>query len=125
MPDQYLCALEDIEDNSARGFTVEIDGEPRDILVARRGTGVYGYLNVCPHQGTNLDWMPDRFMDYEGRFLQCATHDARFQLEDGFCIAGPCVGRSLTPVALKLAADGGVSLAEDRGSDAPGPRPSE
>lgn len=108
MTEQYLCTVEDINDNSARGFTVERAGEPCGILVARRGNAVFGYLNVCPHKGTSLDWMPDRFMDYEQRYLQCATHDARFQLEDGLCVAGPCAGRSLVPVPVAVRPDGAV-----------------
>lgn len=95
-----ICHIEDLPENEGRGFLVDIDGECRAIVVVRRGMNVYGYLNICPHRGTTLDWMPDRFMDATGRQLQCATHGARFEVETGRCIAGPCAGRALTPVPI-------------------------
>jgi hypothetical protein len=33
-------------------------------------------------------------------YLLCATHAASFRIEDGFCIAGPCVGGSLEKLEL-------------------------
>ncbi|MEE8263379.1 MAG: Rieske (2Fe-2S) protein, partial [Gammaproteobacteria bacterium] len=41
-------------------------------------------------------WVPDQFLDETGNLLQCATHGALFRIEDGFCVAGPCTGASLT-----------------------------
>lgn len=106
---QRLCALDEIEENAGRGFTVELGGQSVAILVVRRQGRAYGYRNTCPHRGTTLDWMPDRFMDPEREYLQCSTHDARFRVEDGFCVAGPCRGDSLTPVPLAVE-DGQVLL---------------
>ncbi|HKJ95305.1 MAG TPA: Rieske 2Fe-2S domain-containing protein [Gammaproteobacteria bacterium] len=97
-----LCHIDDLPDNQARGFQVELDGESRPVLLVRRGMTVYGYINVCPHRGTSLDWLPDRFMDAEGRHLQCATHGARFEVETGHCISGPCSGLGLTPVVVAV-----------------------
>lgn len=99
---QPLCTLDELSDNEGRGFSVEIDGEPCDIVVVRRATRVYAYRNVCPHQGTSLDWMPDRFMDPARQHLQCATHGARFEVETGRCVAGPCRGTTLTAVAVTV-----------------------
>ena len=78
--------------------------------MARRGTAVHGYVNTCPHAGSPLDWVPDRFMSADGRHLLCATHGALFRVDDGFCIAGPCAGASLRPVAVTVR-DGLVVLA--------------
>lgn len=99
---QTLCTLSALPENEGRGFVVEIDGEPTDVVVVRRGDRLFGYRNRCPHRGTTLDWLPDRFMDPEGRHLQCATHDARFEVETGRCVAGPCVGEHLRPVSLAV-----------------------
>ena len=38
-------------------------------------------------------------------------HCALFRIEDGYCVAGPCVDRSLTPVKLRIE-DGRVMLDE-------------
>lgn len=66
---------------------------------------MYGYLNACPHTGGPLDWVPGRFLNAEGDLIQCSTHGALFRIEDGFCVAGPCAGASLTPVSLKIQDD--------------------
>lgn len=111
VPGTVLCPLDTIEDGEARGFTLDDDGgRPVDILVARDGAAVHGYVNACPHVGTPLDWVPDRFMAPDGEHLACATHGALFRVEDGYCVAGPCAGQSLTPVAVRIE-DGRVVLA--------------
>ncbi len=101
-----LCRLDEIPDPGGRGF-VPPDRPP--FFVVRRGGRVWGYVNSCPHQGVTLDWKPDSFLSPEKDLIQCATHGARFVIETGRCIAGPCPGRSLTPVPLRLA-DGMVIL---------------
>ena len=106
---RILCALEDIPDNDAKGFAVEEEGRRRKILVVRRGERLWGYLNRCPHAGTPLDWVPDRFFSRTREHLICQTHGALFEVEDGFCIDGPCAGDSLTPVPVRLQ-DGMVLL---------------
>jgi nitrite reductase/ring-hydroxylating ferredoxin subunit len=84
-----LCRLDAIEDGAARGFTLDdAGGRPVDLLVARDGAAVHGYLNACPHVGTPLDWVPDRFMAPDGEHLACATHGALFRVSDGYCVAG-------------------------------------
>lgn len=75
----------------AKGFEVE----GRRIIVAFWRDEFYVYLNRCPHRKIPLEWSPDQFFDYEKQFLQCATHDALFRVEDGQCVAGPCFGQSL------------------------------
>lgn len=105
-----LCRLDEIEDGEARGFTVDLEGGPRDIFVVRDGERVYGYANACPHQGTPLDWTPDRFMTEDGAYIVCATHGAMFKIEDGDCIAGPCAGDRLQRVSVALDAEGRVCL---------------
>ncbi|MAT66027.1 MAG: (2Fe-2S)-binding protein [Gammaproteobacteria bacterium] len=109
MTEARLCRLEDLDDPDSRGFEVRIAGETESILVVRRGGSVHGYINRCPHAGSPLDWMPDQFLSLDKRHIQCATHDALFTLDAGECVAGPCVGDRLTPVALELV-DGWVCL---------------
>lgn len=101
-----VCRLEDIEDPGSKGMTISIAGQLQDIFVVRQGDSVFGYLNSCPHTGGPLDWTPDRFLDLDGRYIQCAMHAALFRVEDGRCIAGPCNGDRLTPVPVEV--DAGV-----------------
>ena len=102
-----LCRIEEIPDGDSKGLSLE-DG--RDILLIRRGDAVFGYVNVCPHLFTPLEWQPDDFLDDSGQFIICATHGALFQIEDGACVAGPCQGDSLTKLPLAIE-DGAVKLA--------------
>ncbi len=106
-----LCRLEDIEDGEGKGFTLTRDGARQEIFVVRDGAQVYGYRNLCPHAGSALDWQPDRFMNGDGSYVMCHTHGALFRIEDGYCVAGPCAGKSLTPVPVALDAAGGIRLA--------------
>ena len=101
-----LCRLDDLPDPGGRGFRV---GSGKALFVIRQGGRVFGYLNACPHQGLALDWKPDVFLAVDKRHIQCANHGARFEIETGKCIAGPCVGGRLTPIRLRIA-DGAVTL---------------
>lgn len=101
MSASVLCALADIADPGGKGFVLA-DG--RRIFVIRRGEAVHGYVNACPHQGVPLDWNPDVFLSFDKSVIQCATHGAQFRVEDGECLAGPCLGSALRPAPVKLAA---------------------
>ena len=105
-----LCRLAEIAEGQAKGVTLGAGPAATEILIARRGQRVFGYLNACPHAGSPLDWAPDRFVSADGRFLQCHTHGALFRFEDGRCLAGPCRGERLTPVALAVDRHGQVWL---------------
>ena len=96
---KILCALADIADPGGKGFVLD-DG--RRIFVIRRGEEVHGYVNACPHQGVPLDWRPDVFLSFDKSVIQCSTHGARFRIEDGECLAGPCLGSALRPVAVAV-----------------------
>ncbi len=76
--------------------------------MVRRGDRVFGYLNRCPHQGTPLEFLPDRFLTRDGSEILCSTHGARFEIASGLCTAGPCTGSHLTPIPLDIV-DGEIS----------------
>jgi nitrite reductase/ring-hydroxylating ferredoxin subunit len=103
-----LCRLSEIEDGEARGFSLSA-GQP-DILVARQGNRVFGYVNSCPHVGTPLDFQPDRFMNADGSYLQCHTHGALFEIGTGRCVAGPCAGKSLQTIRVSVDTEGRVRV---------------
>jgi nitrite reductase/ring-hydroxylating ferredoxin subunit len=102
-----VCALNDIASQKAKGYDlmrVTDDGRevPFRVIVIRWGKQVFGYVNRCPHDGVNLDWERNSFLDTNGIRLQCGKHGALFELGTGMCIDGPCKGRALTPVALQV-----------------------
>ena len=101
-----LCKVSDIRDPGSKGFRV---GIRERLFVVRRGGQVYGYINLCPHQGTSLDWKPDEFLTVEKDYILCATHGAFFEIHNGMCVAGPCLGRSLAPTGVHIK-DGNIML---------------
>ena len=108
--ERTLCRLEDIEDGEGKGFTLGKGVAARDIFVVREGAQVYGYVNSCPHQGTPLDWTPDRFISDHSGLILCATHGAQFAIADGACLSGPCIGARLQSVPVSADARGHVVL---------------
>ncbi|HQU16497.1 MAG: Rieske (2Fe-2S) protein [Gammaproteobacteria bacterium] len=107
--DQALCVLDTVPRDGTRGFLLETPRGSRELFLVRRGPTVYAYLNCCPHTGAPLNWLPDQFLNRERTLIQCANHDALFRIEDGYCVHGPCHGRSLIPVDIAVR-DGHVVL---------------
>jgi nitrite reductase/ring-hydroxylating ferredoxin subunit len=97
-----LCRLDDIPEPGGRGFRIGHGSETRALFVVRKGGRVFAYENSCPHTGSPLDWVPDRFLDLEKRHILCATHGALFRIADGYCLAGPCAGKSLKSVSITV-----------------------
>ena len=106
-----LCHLAEIEDGEGRGFTLGEGAGELCLFVLRDGSRAFAYINVCPHQGTPLDWggfdgSGGRFVSADSGNILCATHGAEFRLDDGRCLAGPCLGAALQPVELSQEEDG-------------------
>ena len=94
-----LIALADIPDGGAREVEACVDGIEESLILVRQGARAAAFLNVCPHAGRRLDWSPGQFLIDEGR-LVCAVHGATFEHMTGVCVAGPCRGSALRPVAV-------------------------
>lgn len=112
-PPRALCAVEDIPEGGARGFPPAIGGFT-GLFAVRRGGQVFVYVNTCPHIGTPLDFLPDRFLSADGARIVCATHGAEFRIEDGICVRGPCLGDGLEPVMIQVK-DGIILVSHDAG----------
>jgi len=106
-----VCRVDAIPDGGARGFVLPDvgDGVIR-MIVLRSGESVRAYRNQCPHRGTPLDLRPDDFLDRDRTHIVCSTHGAIFRKDDGYCLAGPCAGDQLSPIAVRL--ENGIVLAE-------------
>jgi nitrite reductase/ring-hydroxylating ferredoxin subunit len=68
------------------------------------------YLNRCKHLPIPLALGGGSFFDSTRRYLMCATHGALYETTSGFCISGPCRGQVLTPIELRVDADGSMAL---------------
>ncbi|HZV99856.1 MAG TPA: Rieske 2Fe-2S domain-containing protein [Methylophilaceae bacterium] len=61
---------------------------------------VYAYVNRCAHVSVELDWNEGDFFDFSKNYLLCATHGAHYEPQSGYCVMGPCKGRSLQPIMV-------------------------
>lgn len=99
-----LCHLSDLVDGEARGFDPLGNGHD-SIFVVRQGACLYGYRNVCPHQGSTLPWRRHAYLNAARSRIVCCAHGAEFDIESGRCIKGPAMGQSLEKVALTVTDD--------------------
>lgn len=104
-----LCRVDEVAEGAARGFVIGDGKDRRDIVAVRKQGVLHAYVNSCPHQLTPLETFPDKFLNEDGTLLVCSTHGARFRIEDGYCVSGPCQGKSLTPIAFE-SRDGTITV---------------
>lgn len=89
----------------AEGTSVGIEINNHYMFAVKKDDQVVLYWNRCPHLGTPLEWEEDRFLDADGALIQCSTHGALFQIDDGKCLAGPCKGKHLQAVPFTIEND--------------------
>ena len=109
--ERVVCRETELESHGVRAFTIGGGDWPLRGFVVRVGAHLRGYVNRCPHAGHPLNLLPDRFFTPDGALILCSSHGALFEKLTGFCVAGPCAGRALTPVPLEVRS-GFVMLAE-------------
>lgn len=125
-PEVYaICAASEIEKGDARAFSlsrITDAGEARPlalVVVRTHRDEFFGYVNVCPHKGSWLNFGDGSFFSRDRAFLQCGRHGALFEIDTGLCIAGECKGDSLEPVAIAVIGGDlclcGMVLVEDEG----------
>ena len=100
--ERVVCRESELGAQGVRAFTIGGGDWPLRGFVVRAGAELRAYVNRCPHAGHPLNLLPDRFFTPDGALFEKLT---------GYCVAGPCAGRSLTPVPLALRS-GYVMLAD-------------
>jgi nitrite reductase/ring-hydroxylating ferredoxin subunit len=101
---RVLCRLDELRATGCREFTVAGGQWPLRCFVVGAGERVHGYVNRCAHQQLPLNLLPDRFLTHDGSMILCTAHGAIFEKSSGYCVAGPCAGRSLAPVPVQVVA---------------------
>lgn len=96
-----LLQIDDIEEGTSKGIEVN----NTYLFAVKKDGEIFLYYNRCPHLGTPLEWEEDRFLDADGALIQCSTHGALFQIDDGHCLVGPCKGKHLQAVGFTLEND--------------------
>jgi nitrite reductase/ring-hydroxylating ferredoxin subunit len=111
--ERVLCRVEDIPEGGARGFPAAAGGFTGLFAVKKEGR-IRVYVNSCPHVGLPLEPLPDRFLDAKRQMILCSAHGARFRIEDGVCVSGPCLGEALEAVPVRIE-DGRVLVPAEAG----------
>ncbi len=95
-----VCTVDSIAEGHCKDFST--NNSMAFFGVKKRGK-IYLYLNRCPHYGTTpLNWGPDDFLNKSTDLIQCSGHGALFNIEDGECIQGPCLGSSLIALEYEI-----------------------
>lgn len=97
-----VCVLAQVAEGEAKSFVFGSGADRVDVVVVRAQGQVRAYVNSCPHLGTPLETLTDRFLSDDGAFLVCSTHGAQFRIDDGVCTYGPCLGQALTPISVEV-----------------------
>lgn len=116
---QFLCAVEAIPINRARGFDITAADEATTRVFALRllnapdlASSIRVYADYCPHQGLALPWRTDAYFSANGLHIACSAHGALFDPASGLCIAGPCEGEALIRYPIQIDAHGQVFLGD-------------
>lgn len=89
------------DDLSAKTFSVKIKGKVVKGFVTKKNGEYYAYLNLCKHLPVTLDLNDGNFFTFDKTQLQCHMHGAMYEIETGFCTAGPCQGARLDALTFE------------------------
>jgi nitrite reductase/ring-hydroxylating ferredoxin subunit len=88
------------EELSSKGFSVKIKGKVVKGFVTQKNGQFYAYLNLCKHLPVTLDLNDENFFTFDKTHFQCHMHGAMYEIETGFCVAGPCQGARLDALEI-------------------------
>lgn len=97
---RVLCRLDELD--GCREFRLGGGPWPLRGFVVRAADGVRAYVNRCAHRDYPLNQLPHQFLTPDGSMIQCRMHGAIFDKASGCCVAGPCAGRSLIGLPLRI-----------------------
>ncbi len=97
----YLCEIDQLEELATLQFEYLYKNDVRYGFIINWQGNLIAYQNHCPHTGVELNWQENVFLNFDNTMIQCSIHGAQFQVTDGLCLWGPCVGRSLIGLPIK------------------------
>ncbi len=113
--ERLICAGSDlVEQGKGVVFPLDDSGREQGFVIRYNGKA-HGYVNRCAHVPVPLDWQEGEFFDITRSHLICATHGAQYEPETGYCVMGPCSGKSLRRLEL-IEREGNVYFIEEKGS---------
>ncbi|MGC9385534.1 MAG: PfkB family carbohydrate kinase [Hydrogenovibrio sp.] len=97
---------------NAKTLVVPCDEWPHSVVLIKHDDTIKAYQNNCPHQDVPLNEVYKIDVNPFDKTLKCSVHDAFFNIEDGVCVAGPCLNEELTPVDIDVDEEGNLYLAK-------------
>ncbi len=97
--------MSELRATGCREFRLGSGDWPLKGFLVQAGREVHGYINRCAHQSLPLNYLPDRFLTHDDSMILCTAHGAIFEKSTGYCVSGPCAGRSLIRVAVCVVDD--------------------
>jgi len=96
MPNKIVFDSHDLQEKSlGLRFKLPVLGEFASGFVIRYEGKAHAYINQCAHVPVELDWNEGQFFTVSKDYLICATHGAHYAPDTGYCVFGPCKGKSL------------------------------
>ena len=93
------------KDPSTVKFTFLDNGDHQSGFIIFFNANYYAYINKCQHLDVELDWDNNEFLEEEEKYIVCATHGAIYEPSSGKCLMGPCAGKNLEILNLKILED--------------------
>jgi nitrite reductase/ring-hydroxylating ferredoxin subunit len=110
-----LGPLEDISDGDAKEYVFGRGTTVFSMFVVRRGEKVYGYLNLCPHYSSPLNYRAGEFLNEDKSLIRCTSHFSEFRIEDGYGVKGAAERCWLDPVPVSVK-NGMIVIQEPEGA---------
>ncbi len=92
---EIICRIEELDELQCLEIEPQSPYACEARFVVKKNGAIYAYANSCPHTGAPLNWQQNQFLDFYKTHILCTMHGARFQISDGLCIQGPCIGQRL------------------------------
>lgn len=106
MDNKVVIRKEDFDkDPSTVKFKFLEEGKEHSGFIVLFQQKYYAYKNKCQHLAVELDWDNNEFFEEEEKFIVCATHGALYDPQTGKCLMGPCLGKNLEILSIKIKAD--------------------
>jgi nitrite reductase/ring-hydroxylating ferredoxin subunit len=102
LKDIVVGRLDELSEVSCREFSIGEGDWPFKGFIVRQGDELHAYQNYCMHVGHPLNWKPDEFLTKDRSQIMCASHGALYEIDSGLCIAGPCLGKVLNRVDVRV-----------------------
>jgi nitrite reductase/ring-hydroxylating ferredoxin subunit len=99
---RVISRIEESRPGSVKKFWIVCEKYKIDGLLVNEQGNFHAYVNRCRHMPTPLDFIRERFVSEDGKYLMCYTHGALYEFATGQCVAGPCKGQALYRLPVSI-----------------------